>query len=1402
MSTIFISHSSKDNQIAEELERRLDRWGHHSVFLDLDPEKGIGAGQSWERTLYRKLRACRAVIAVCTDNYLSSRWCFAELALARMEGKHIISILADPLSLGSVLPSIMTDRQCVDFRANVEEGYERLWRGLKEMDLLGLVGEWDPTTPPYLGLNAYQEEHAPIFFGREKESQAGVELLERGTPNMVMVLGASGSGKSSLVRAGILPLLRRDEDRWLVIEPLRPGRDPFAELAASLAHTYRRYAPDHALSVKEYLGRVIDTKSDPAQASSPPPLVELADDLRRVSGRREARVLLVVDQFEELLARDGDHAKADDFLALLRASFEAENSPVMVLGTMRSSFLEAFQRNAALRGIDFESLSLAPMKVDGMRRVIEEPAKLAAIELEMGLSDRLLKDTETPDALPLLSFTLSALWHDRGHAGELRVLEYDKLGGLHGAVSREADALLAIARKDQREDMLRQAFVEMARVTEEGSYARQPVCWDDDNIRPVKAILERFVERRLLVSRMEGETQVVEVAHEALFRSWKPLKTWLDDARADLTLEQQIRRDAMVWNESNRASDNLWRGGRLQQADEFSRKRDLREVEREFVRAGVKRKQRQRKMLAGTAISAFFVLAVALGFALWSADQARRERAHALDLARVSIASSEMTDNPTRAALVLLEVDNWDLMRLNLTSEVVCGGRSVSVLGGHEDRVSTAAFNPDGTRVVTASLDGTARIWDSASGRLLHVLRGHEDRVLGAAFSPDGGRVVTASSDSRAKIWDADTGRLVHVLTAYFDIISHIGDVYGAVFSPDGTRLLTASYDRTARIWDAETGRPLHLLRGHEDRVRTAVFSPDGTRVATASFDDTARIWDAETGRQLPVLRGHESDVWSAVFSPNGRRVVTASDDGTARIWNAETGRLLHVLRGHEGGVLSAVFSPDGTRVATACRDGTARIWDARTGRLLHVLRGHEEGVCRAAFSPDGTRVATASFDDTARVWDAETGQLLYLIHGHEHWVVSAVFSPDGTRILTASFDGTGRLWYVGDGQPLHVLRGHESDVLSAVFSPDGRSVVSVSADDTARIWDAKTGQSLHVLSGHESDVTSAVFSPDGTRVVTASDDNTAMVWDAETGRLLYVLRGHGDRVYSAVFSPDGTRVVTASDDDTARIWDVGNGQPLHVLKGDSYSKGSVLSPDGTRVLTFDGFSGMVWDAESGQQLHVLHWYEGVVQSAAFSPDGKRVVTASSDDTARIWDAESGQQLSVLRGHEGDVSTAAFNPDGTRVVTASDDRTARIWDAESGQQIRVLHGHMGVVLDAVFSPDGTRVVTSDSFRTRIWDAGSGQPLYVLRGHADRVYSATLSPDGTRVVTASRDGTARIWPLTRDGLERMVRANTSVCLSPEFRRYRLGESEEEAWDNYEKCEREQGRTPGPRNIVER
>jgi WD40 repeat protein len=689
-----------------------------------------------------------------------------------------------------------------------------------------------------------------------------------------------------------------------------------------------------------------------------------------------------------------------------------------------------------------------------------------------------------------------------------------------------------------------------------------------------------------------------------------------------------------------------------------------------------------------------------------------REKLARLEYARtVDLAHREWGDNNIPRALELLAscqegLRGWEWHYVHR----LCHSDLVT-LQGHTKEVTAALWSPDGSKVVTASADGTARVWDANTGQTLVTLQGHKAKVLSVSWSPDGSRIVTTSEDRTARLWDAASG--VALTTFQKDIHFHADYVQ---WSPDRSKVATIDVIiRTARVWDASSGKSLATLEGHKSAVGSVSWSPDGSKIVTGSSDRTARVWDATSGKALLTLEGHTEILESASWSPDGSKVATAGGDRTARVWDANSGKALATLQGHTGPVNTALWSPDGSKVVTISSehpistDYTARVWDVNSGKALAVLGGHKLNVTSASWSPDGSKVATASGDRTARVWDANSGKALATLKGHTRGVASVQWSPDGSRILTASEDGTARVWDATSVKERVTLDWHTPRAARASWSPDGTKVVTTSLrETTARVWDASTGKTLATLQGHTREAYSASWSPDGSRVVTASEDGTARVWDANSGKILTTLQGHARGVAYALWSPDGARILTADGDRTARVWDVAAASTIATLGGHkSYVRSASWSPDGSKVggVSADG-TVRVWDANSGKTLTTLQGHMGWVLSASWSPDGSKVAIPSGDGTARVWDAASGKELAILTGHAGSVRWASWSyPDGKRIVTASEDGTAKIWDPETGNDLLTLSGHPGVVYSAEWSPDGTRLLTSgDEGLVMIWDS--------------------------------------------------------------------------------------------------
>ncbi|NER33117.1 MAG: hypothetical protein F6J93_03400 [Oscillatoria sp. SIO1A7] len=541
--------------------------------------------------------------------------------------------------------------------------------------------------------------------------------------------------------------------------------------------------------------------------------------------------------------------------------------------------------------------------------------------------------------------------------------------------------------------------------------------------------------------------------------------------------------------------------------------------------------------------------------------------------------------------------------------------------------------------------------------------------------------------------------------------------------------------------------RERNLLKGHEGSVWSVAISPDGGTIVFGGADSTVRLSNKQ-GNQVGILRGHQDLVRSVAISPDGRTIASGSEDDTVRLWDLD-GNQIGVLRGHQDSVRSVAFSPDGRTIASASEDNTIRLWNLDCNQI-GVLRGHEDPVRSVAFSPDGRTIVSGSSDNTVRLWDLETGEPIGVLRGHQSWVNSVAISPDGRTIVSGSVDNTVRLWDLETGKQIgKPLRGHEDPVRSVAFSPDGRTIVSASEDNTIRLWDKQGNQIAEPLRGHQNWVSSVALSPDGRTIVSGSVDNTLRLWDKQGNQIGEPLRGHQNSVYSVAFSPDGQTIVSGSWDNTVRLWDRQGkqiGEPLRGHEGEVISV--AISPDGKTIVSGSKDRTVrLWDLKTGKQIgEPLRGHEGEVISVAISPDGKTIVSGSKDRTVRLWDLRTGKPTGEPLLHEDYVRSVAISPDGQTIVSGSEDGTVQLWNPGTGKRIGgPLLGHEDWVNSVAFSPDGQTIVSAGDKTVRLWDFKTGKPIgEPLRGHNHWVNSVAFSPDGRTIVSGSWDKTVRLW----------------------------------------------------------
>ena len=1157
---------------------------------------------------------------------------------------------------------------------------------------------------PYRGLRAFQVTDAPYFFGREGLVQQLLTALHQ--QSLLAVVGASGSGKSSVVQAGVMARLQQGQqipgsDRWW-LGCFRPGEKPLTALVQALTDPGTEREQFYQQQQLEGL------------------LHQGAEGfVHWLRSRPEPMVVLVIDQFEELfsLVTAGDRQQ---LLALLLGGLDHASDRFKLILTLRSDFMATVLEEPTLATLLPSAIVLVPpvLAADDYRQIILKPAEKVGLQVEPALVEGLLQDLgQGIGNLPLLEFVLEQIWQQR-QAGTLQLATYQQtVGGLQGALERKAQAIYETL-DAEAQACARWLFLSLTQLGDGTEDTRRRLSLESLTAPRYSATLidltlQAFVAAKLIVISTAADTApliaqpkgpeisdpaniltnipaselqnanadapvTIEVAHEILIRSWPTLRWWLEENRARLRSQRQIEQAAQQWHDNQQQPEYLLQGVRLEAATELyvHYTDELSRPVQHFIEACLaaqeqaqqrQRRQLQRAWVIAGVISGLAFVALALGGLAYR----QRQRAIASEIAALNALSESQlqSQHPLESLLTSVQAGQ-QLATLNgfgIDSQAQADSRAHTLttlyraitqisernrLLGHTQGVNRAVYSPDGQLIASASDDGTIRLW-SHNGELLRVLEGSGDRFTDVAFHPQAAQLAAASTDGTMWLWQLDAATPPTVLVAHTDWISRLA------FSPDGTSLATASRDGTVRLWrvadlatnSSENPQPWQTLAGHQGWVNAVQFSPDGQQVASGGEDRTVRLWDIATGQSLQT-QSHRDRVNDLAFSLDGEFLATVSDDQTLGLWSFADDTWA-TRDGASSRLTSVQISPDSQLIVTGSAGGTVQLWRAGSSDRLIALQGHGATVASVAFAPTSppepspqnvqrVSLLSAGSDRTIRLWTAPVPPSMPTATDPSSYPIA--LQPDGSIYAIGNWTGEVILQSPEQRQ---ILTGHEGPVLAVTFSPTGDRLATGGDDAAIHLWDTNTGQLINVLEGQGDRVTSLSFSPDEEQLIAGSADHNAYIWNVATGQSQQVLADHQDDITSVAWSPQGKVVATGSNDNTIKLW----------------------QPD-------------------GQLLHTLEGHDLAIADLAFSPYGEYLASASWDQTVRIWQVANGALLHTLSNHQDSLARLAFTADGQTLIAEDRRGVTYVWNPTTGALITTFDPAAATLTPQIPTEDG------------------------------------------------------------------------------------------------------------------
>jgi WD40 repeat protein/serine/threonine protein kinase len=1148
----------------------------------------------------------------------------------------------------------------------------------QEMVSIGLSDTYLAAENPYKGLRAFDEADADDFFGRSGLIEGLVKRLAEEVPykRFLAVVGPSGSGKSSVVRAGLIPALKRDaiegSSRWFYAS-LTPNIHPLEELQQALMSIAARPVDNLEILLKNDSNGLVKAVNSL--------LPENTED-----------VMLVIDQFEEVFTLALDGREAQQFLKLLQYAVTDPKSRLRIVVTLRADFYDRPLLQPALSQLMRERTEVViPFTPHELEDAITGPLRDTGVQIESGLVAAIVADvSEQPGALPLLQYTLTQLfdWRDRN---TLRLEAYRQLGGTLGALASRADEVYYALSPDSKR-LAKQLFLRLVTLGEGTEDTRRRALLSEiQSISPdIKPVYTAFDQSRLLTFDRDPLTRepTVEIAHEAIIRQWKLLKQWLDESRDDVRLQRFLGQEAANWVNAKRDKSYLLRDAKLAQFEEWTNRSDiaLTPLEKAYLDTSIQQQQkaeeeeqarREREILLEQSsanrtrllIVALIAAVIGIGLTVFATDQAVKARdseeealalrAESASLAQASLAQRaylENNDTDLGIALALEANEVPSLIARNALAQIALAPGTRRVFQHDGSGLGLVDFSPDGGKALVGTYDGIAMIWDVRTGETLLTLEGHEnDLVYAVDFSPDGTRAVTGADGGEMFLWNAQTGEAIRELEG------HSGDINNVAFSPDRRLIASASYDETVILWDTETGEIVHQLAGGS-RQLVVDFSPDGHILVSGSADGSILVWDVRTGERLNQIEGHGGEVWYIRFLDDETIISAAYEDADGNhliVRNISTGTVLNILRNNATTLNAMAVSDDGRYALVSYGDSTFVQWDIQQGRLLRQFKGHTDLIYGLAFAPNSTHAFSTDLGGVGRLWDLRNGAEINRLENNEGGYATAIYNGD--NILSAYQNG---MVMSVESETLTTLWKEGTSIIPInLLTAQGERFAIAGGENSFAIGDVETGELENIIT-HTSAIRSIAFTPDGSQIITGDDEFNVIVWDIESGEIVQMLSEHDAEVRSIAINVDLLVTGTGAGDfntDTLIFWNLASAEPSFILNPGAVNA-VAINPDGTNVASaLNNGTVILWDSTTGKQIRTLNGHSAVINSVRFSSDGSRLVTGANDNTMIVWDTATGTAIRRLYGHSDWVRSAEFRADGTRILSSSQGGTVRQW---------------------------------------------------------------------------------------------------------------------------------------------